>query len=277
MAVHGKYDDDDIRYHCLLDDRPDPSEFKMHTHEFCELYCILSGRGVFRIEGSEYELEPGNILVMRPNEAHCVEPDPSLPYERLSVHFRKNILERMDPDGVLLAAFYNRDPGRFNMFSDEDFPDLSHRLYLNTLMQPALNRRIQILAGLVPLLNVLSCSTMRRGDALLRQDDTTMHRIIRYINLNLSSRLTLDELCDRFFISKPQLCRAFKRATGASVGEYITVKRLLGARDLLRSGAAPTRVCASCGFNDYSAFYRAYKKQFGVSPQADHAVSERKI
>ena len=40
----------------------------------------------------------------------------------------------------------------------------------------------------------------------------------------------------------------------------------MNARQLILSGAAPTKVFAQCGFSDYSAFYRAYRKEFGISP-----------
>ena len=59
----------------------------------------------------------------------------------------------------------------------------------------------------------------------------------------------------------------FKAETGYSIHSYITNKRLLLARDLLLNGAGATEACYSCGYKDYSAFSRAYKKQFGVSPK----------
>jgi len=274
MRFYGSYRDEDVYFHCTLDSRPDPAEFRMHTHDSCELFCFLSGQGVFRIEGSEYVLEPGDILVMHSAEAHCIEPDPSLPYERMAVHFRRTLLEGIDPEGRLLIPFYDREPGRFNRFRDTDFPDQSHRFYLNAMLQPCRDRRLQVLSNLPALLNTLCLASQRRGEGIHAQEDTLMYRVIRHINRNLTSPLTLDGLCEEFFISKPQLCRAFKHATGASVGEYISVKRLLSARELLAGGTPPTRACAACGFNDYSAFYRAYRKRFGRSPQEDYrAVS----
>lgn len=268
MIRHGSYNDNDIRYSCSRDEKPDRAAFRMHSHEFCELYCFLSGGGVFRIEGNEYPLEPWDILVMRPNEAHYIEPDEFQPYERLSVHFRKSMLDRIDPDGALTTAFFDRAPGQRNLFRREDFQDGGYRMFIEMLTQPAPNRRAQILSGLVPLLNDLSGAMARRGGGHV-QADTQMSRIVRYINRNLSEQLTLDMLCEQFFISKPQLCRAFKRATGATVGEYIAVKRMLSARELLRSGVPPTKVCGDVGCGDYSTFYRAYRKYFGVNPQSD--------
>lgn len=270
MRFHGSYKDDDIQFHCLVDERPNPADFVMHTHEKCEIYCFLSGRGIYRIEGSEYILEPGDILIMRPAETHCIAPDPNLPYERMSVHFSKTIMDTIDPEGLMLTPFYNREAGRFNLYRDGDFPDQSHRFYINAMLYPGGNRRLQILSNLAPLLNTLYTASLRRHSGLTTQEDTPIYRLLRYINDNLASDLSLDGLCETFFTSKSQLCRSFKRATGASVGEYITVKRLIHARNMLQEGTSPTHACIASGFNDYSAFYRAYKKQFGNNPCSDH-------
>jgi len=47
---------------------------------------------------------------------------------------------------------------------------------------------------------------------------------------------------------------------------YITEKRLVYAHDLITKQVPPTQVMLLSGFNDYSVFYRAFKKMFGVGP-----------
>ena len=102
---------------------------------------------------------------------------------------------------------------------------------------------------------------------IMDNPDTLESRIIRYINKNLDRELTIQALCDRFFISRTQLCQRFRQATGTSIGDYITAKRLMLARRLLRQNQKPTEVFTACGYQDYSAFYRAYQNYFGHSPR----------
>ena len=52
-----------------------------------------------------------------------------------------------------------------------------------------------------------------------------------------------------------------------SFGPYVCV--WLVARDLIAQGMRTTDACFQCGYHDYSAFSRAYKKRFQVSPRAD--------
>ena len=65
------------------------------------------------------------------------------------------------------------------------------------------------------------------------------------------------------------MMRRFRRETGYSIHGYVTEKRLLLAQRLLAQGASPSEVGAQVGYQDYSTFSRAYKKQFGRGPSAD--------
>ena len=91
-------------------------------------------------------------------------------------------------------------------------------------------------------------------------------KIIHYIEEHLGEPLSLATLQSKFYISKTHLTRLFKQTTGLSVWEYIGIKRLTFARAKLREGIRASVVAQSCGFGDYSSFYRAYKKRFGESP-----------
>ena len=261
------YSDHDLAFHYSVDAHPEPEAFSMHTHQMCEMYFFLNGRASFRIEGSEYRLERGDLLIMRPAEAHCIQVQPDHPYERISLHFDPALFDRIDPERQLLKVFMDRDAGRFNRFAAADFPDQNYRFILSQLLQPERCQRMNVVAALLSLLKGLHQLYLQRGERVPSADGTLLFQVIRHINEHLSEPLSLDALCERFYISKPQLCRSFKRTTGASVGEYITAKRLLQAQSMLRAGSPPTQVCTACGFNDYSAFYRAYRKHFGVSPK----------
>ena len=97
--------------------------------------------------------------------------------------------------------------------------------------------------------------------------------ITHYINKHLSENLTLEQLCEKFFISKAQINRNFKATLGTTVGEYILTKRLVMAKSLILQGKKPTSIFLQCGFNDYSTFFKAYKKKFGYSPKEESEKS----
>ena len=60
--------------------------------------------------------------------------------------------------------------------------------------------------------------------------------------------------------------RLFKAQTGSTVHAYVRQKRLLCAARLIREGVPATKAAADSGFGDYSAFHRAFRESFGISP-----------
>lgn len=266
MSVLLSYKDDEMYFHHSLDTTPDPSEFFMHAHDMYELFFFVSGKGIYHIEGSSYSLTPGDVLVMQRAESHYIEIDPSCPYERVVVQFNESVLSGLDRDGILFAPFNKRIPGRMNLYRREDFKNTHANFYVDRLRSSPPATRLHVTSLLVSFLLELHRVFLGRHDEDTPPESTTAAKIINYINLHLFDKLTLDDISNAVYISKPQICRVFKKATGSSVGEYVTAKRLLHAQEMLRKGIPATSVCASCGFADYSSFYRSYIKHFGVSP-----------
>ena len=97
--------------------------------------------------------------------------------------------------------------------------------------------------------------------------DRVVDQVVEYINEHYNEPLTLNDLSERFFISKYHLLRKFDRQMGTTVHRYILQKRLLIAKQLLGSGVAPSEVCQHCGFGDYANFYRAFRTEYGITPR----------
>lgn len=274
MIMHTRYySSPDFSCSNTLDPHPDPSKFRLHTHVLGELFCFKQGRAIFHIEGSQYPMEPGDIVLMRPTEAHYIAVSPDFPYERTVINFDMALFDRIEPEHRLLQAYYSREAGKQNVYHAKAFGDNSYMDHIHALAQHT-GSRLASLADLILLLTKINTVFVSQP-ACSTEEDTVDQRILRYINNNLASPLALEHLCDRFFISRAQLSRRFRKATGTSVAKYITAKRLIHAQQLIRSGSKPTEVFSVCGFQDYSTFYRAYSKYFGYSPK--DALLERSV
>ena len=91
-----------------------------------------------------------------------------------------------------------------------------------------------------------------------------------------SKKLTVDELARMCRISKYHFCRIFKKEMSATVIQYITSYRISLAEAMLKStDKTIDEIASSCGFNDVSYFYRAYKSTTGVSPKQTRAKCTR--
>lgn len=256
-----------------LDEKPRQKDYVLHTHTTFQVCYLKSGSCIYHVEGSEYPMRPGDLILTFPQEVHYIEIDPNTPCERVSLNFGTSFFHAIDPDRHLHIPFIDREAGQSNLYAAADFPDLNMGVHFANMLSSQ-NDRCQIMIHLLMLLRDLrtafECTEYRDNSV-----DTLENRVIRYIGNHLRKDLSLDTLSEKFFISKPQLYRRFKKATGTSVAKYVHTKRMLCARQMLLDNEKPTAICADCGFKDYSTFYRAYVRYFGHSPKEErHQTAE---
>ncbi len=247
-------------------EKPQQKDFNMHAHQMCEICYLMSGKGIFHIEGNDYILQKGDILIMDCSESHYIEVNPNYPYERFIIHFKKEIIEKIDPERKLLEPFENRTPGKNNLFRRENFGNKLYDMLMKNIILATPDNRLKLEVNFFALLNELSTAFSNMDFKEPTAGDTQINKITNYILDNIEKPFTLDNICDECFISKGQLCKIFKQSMGSTVWNYVTVKRLILAKEMLDSGELPTKIYSKCGFSDYSVFFRAYKKHFGKAP-----------
>ena len=96
--------------------------------------------------------------------------------------------------------------------------------------------------------------------------NTFVTNAVQYINSNIQRKITIDEIARECMISPSALSHIFKKEMNISLHKFIVKKRLVNAYHKIMSGEAATVAAIECGFNDYSGFYKQYKKMFGTSP-----------
>ena len=240
-------------------------QYALHCHPFFEVYYFIHGQVSYLVEGKRYEPAPHSILLLAPGTFHGVKVESSQEYERYALHFQKDILSR-EREELLLAPFFG-DSGRQDIYF-EGADGFSMEGYFEAMLEcedgrqrdMLLSIRLEALLSQIVRMDLLG----HTGNAAIQS--RTVDQIIHYLNRSLSDPITLDSLSERFFLSKNHLNCLFKQATGTTVRNYLIHKRVAKAHDLLRQGMPAAIAAERCGFGDYSAFFRAYKKIIGVSP-----------
>lgn len=248
----------------LITEKNHAFEAKMHSHNYYEIYCFLSGDAEYCVEGRHYSLTPGDVLLLTKGEVHRVELHSPEQYCRIGVHFDLGDIPKEIDLNHLLSPFRDRPLGKFNHYPAHLFAKDSWIHYLRQIAH--IKEAGVSVCYLLPLLCELADAFLILQQSELYAEKDPAAPIMKYINRNLSEKLTLEILSQKFFLSKTHLNRLFRKSAGITVWEYITIKRLFMAQDLLNKGCTPHEVYSSCGFQEYSTFFRAYKRYFGVSP-----------
>jgi AraC-like DNA-binding protein len=269
--VHIKTDCNGVRIdlHHSVAEVPNASEFERHTHKMFELIYVVRGNGRYVVEGAEYPLLPGTVLLLRPYEYHYVCPEESSPYERYVIHFDEGIAFENEST---LACFRDDRFGAGVYFPKESLDgavlhafeslDVMHRFTLDEItLLPA--GKVMMRSVVTQILLLLGAA--RPAEPVAPRKDL-LFGVIGYINGHLNENLTLDELSRRFFVSKYHLCRAFRQHTGTTFLSYLTTKRIAAAQQMIKEGVPVTEIAYRVGFRDYSSFYRAFRKQTGSAP-----------
>ncbi len=266
-----EYSFDNIYIRHAIDDTPDDKDFTMHIHEHCEIYFLVSGNVEYLVEGSKYPLDENSLMIMRPAEAHKPQIKSNEKYERYAVNFPVSFGEIIDPESRLISAFTERPLGKNNMFSASEIDmALIHRLFQEMCCDVGeYERRVTIKSRLLMLLDMIKYAAERR-ELADNKPESTAERIVLYVNNHLYDDISVPALSRRFYLSPSQFSRVFRQATGASPWDYIIKKRLTAAKELISSGQSARNASESCGFKDYSSFYRAYLKHFGCTPVSDN-------
>lgn len=234
------------------------TQYVLHNHEnVCEILFFLQGNSSFVVEGSEYPLSFEDFIIARHDEMHRVVHNAPCTYERVIINFDKSFFENNGCEEYA-AAFFDRPAGSGNLFRAESSRravDALHRLtlYIKEKAPKTLVRGV--------LCEVLRCISKREEATEGTASSERLREIILYLNENLSGDLSLEAISSKFFISKYHLCRLFKTQTGMTLGQYVTAKRLLKADELHSSGMSLTDAAVAAGFNDYSAYWHASRKQ----------------
>lgn len=259
---------DSLSFHNAVS-QPPHIEHKIHAHDRCELFYLIRGDGYYITEGSSYAFEPGKILLMRPGETHRAVCFNSSEYHRMSIHFDPCVVDAIDPTGRILRTFFDRPLGTNNAYDRSVLLGTGVYDYLDMMCHPCADNDAQctqVLCYLLPVLSELANLFDKGFDERKEAAFPDSHDVLEYINHNIATSLSVDLICEKFYLTRTQLYRNFKKATGVNPWEYITLKRLTLARSYIADGMSANSAAIACGFGDYSAFYRAYVKYFGNTP-----------
>lgn len=243
--------------------------FRFHYHDFHKVIVFLSGNVTYHIEGKAYHLKPWDILLVNQYAIHRPEIDSSRPYERFILW-----LQADSPLAQELSLCFQKASDRsFNLIRldsqlQERLKDVLYELESALTSQEFGSKPLAdaLFTQFMVYLNRIFLDKAYIPDKKSYTYDSQIEELLRYINHHLEEDLSVDTLAARHYMSKYHMMRKFKEKTGYTLHSYITSKRLLMSRRLIAEGTPVMKAASLSGFQDYTTFIRAYKKQFHTSP-----------
>lgn len=204
---------------------------------------------------------------------HRPEAEPGAPYERVIVYLSADYLSRAGSAECPLDNCFLLAKSRFQFVLRPQHMRRALSQALSGLelavTQPGFGQTMLTQAALMQLL-ILLCRAMDDQPQAVPSlaADEKIAAIMQYLSQNPTQEISIDDLAARFYISKYHMMRRFRAETGYTIHAYLVSKRLVLAREQIASGMPVLQAAGACGFGDYSAFCRAYRRQFGQPPSS---------
>ena len=241
----------------LADNRHE--EVPYHYHTFHKIILLLAGRADYAIEGERYSLSPGDYVLVGRGSIHRPIVARGDFYERAILYISPEYLEN---------CFLRSQEG-FHYVYHAGAVDRVRQLFAlleQSRREGGFGASLLCQALFVQLMVEVNRISLSGNTVSAASGDSKIVALLQYLNAHLTEGLTIDELAARFYISKYHMMRRFRDETGYTIHGYVTEKRLLLAQQLLEQGLPMGETALRCGYQEYSTFSRAYKKQFGRSP-----------
>ncbi|MDR1281791.1 MAG: helix-turn-helix domain-containing protein [Opitutaceae bacterium] len=250
-----------------------------HWHDFCELVIVAGGRGRHLLEGESFHVSTGDVFVVQGRQVHSfrdreglalinVMYDPArlpLPFGLLRRLPGYNALFMLEPTYRSAHHFSSRlHLGRRDLGGAEA---LVERIEAES-SQGQDGHQAVLLALLVELMVFLS---RRYGESDTTESRALLHagQLVSTLEQHFREPWTLAQLARHARLSRTNLLRIFRQATGQSPIDFLIGLRVEAARRLLRqSDLDMTAIALECGFTDASYFARQFRQVCGLTPSA---------
>ncbi len=257
-------------YECLFRTPKNELRSGLHYHDFYEIVVYLGNAGIFKINNKEYLIRRGDIALINMFDPHTLVYNPNAHYERFSISIDPSLLLSFNTPNSNLLDIFSKDNCNYPIIHVDDSCFNKYLSVLHQFRENKLTHGNDILEK--ALLHQLAAYLFSDCYDGIHFDNAESRRVsmvadlVDFINTHLSEDLSLERLASEVNYSEYYICRIFKSITNYTLTNYIIEKRISKAAYYLKGHLPIGKVAENAGFNNYSYFYKTFKKMMGVSP-----------
>ncbi len=245
-----------------------------HAHDYYEFYFFLEGDVEIQIEDRAYPLSYGDVILIPPGLRHNpLIHSTGVPYRRfvfwISQEFYDSLTASSASYGYLMECV-NREHCYIFHNDRVAFNAIQSRLIrlIEELQNHRFGREAQIFLDASDLILYLNRTVHQKRHPGDQPELMSLYQnLCDFIEEHIDEDLSLERLSREFFVSKYHVGHVFTEHMGLSIHQYIIKKRLDLCRQAILGDMSITEAYQAFGFGDYSSFYRAFKREYGLSPR----------
>ena len=244
----------------------------LHSHTYYEMVYVLNNSGTQYLIGTKrYLLQRGDIILVPPGIGHkpLFPSQLAEPYRRIVIWFSTDFI-----DGMKSTLPYDTMQQEDRVFllrtagSSWDSIGKHFHIGLKEAQEKKEGWQVALYGNTMQLLALFwraMCEPQNRPPKTEKPE--LLDNVVSYIEAHLHERITLSATANRFYVSESTIGQTFKKKMHVSFYHYVTQRRLIAAKSMILEEDNLDNLSEKVGFSDYSTFYRAFKKEFGISPR----------
>ena len=242
-----------------------------HSHPYYELILVRRGVCEYHSNGTRFFLHPDEMLLIAPGTVHTmICPSDSSRYERLILQINSEFMHQVLSDCMLQERAHSF-PSLYILRAEDvcrwGLRELLERINASASVTDTVLReqlyRCQIGELVLTIRHIVSSSQSVAPSA----SSSLIAGVTAYILEHFREpELSVNDIAQRFYVSREHLSRTFKNYTNESISHYLTDLRMQEFRHSLVMGKNVLDACLESGFSDYSSFVKSFRKLYGITP-----------
>lgn len=248
-------------------------QYREHHHAECEISTVISGSGTYTVNKKDYAFQTGDVFLFGGNELHCLT-DISDNFHLLNIQFKPQLLWADSDAFSALRIFFARNKTFENKIKNNSFTkqirekiiDIHKELSMRCDGYGVISKYI-LYSILLTLVREYGYIDVNKEYTYLKNTVKPMRAALDYIEDNLSDVISLKDIASCASMSPTYFSAVFKKMNSIAPWEYITIKRIEKAVELLKTtNLTKLDIAQRCGFSSSSNFYKAFKNVTGKTP-----------